>query len=172
VQHLLAFSRRQVLHPRPVQVNDAVRNIETMLARTLGNNVWLSLRLDESGPMVLVDPVQLDQVLLNMVINARDAMPTGGTVTVTTSTASGQVVITVEDTGTGMDEDTRARIFEPFFTTKGSAGTGLGLPTVYGIVKQSGGSVTCESTPGVGSVFRVSLPALEPAADPLAKVSA
>jgi signal transduction histidine kinase len=100
-------------------------------------------------------------VLLNLVLNARDAMPKGGTLTIETHAEDGQVVLTVSDSGTGMDAETRARIFEPFFTTKGLSGTGLGLPTVYGIVKQSGGAVTCDSVHGRGTTFRVFLPAVD-----------
>ncbi|MFP5284285.1 MAG: sensor histidine kinase, partial [Thermoanaerobaculia bacterium] len=94
------------------------------------------------------------------VLNARDAMPDGGTLTIETHAEDDQVVLAVSDTGVGMDPETRTRIFEPFFTTKGLAGTGLGLPTVYGIVKQSGGTVTCDSVPGRGTTFRVFLPAV------------
>jgi signal transduction histidine kinase len=159
-RRLLAFSRRQVLQPVAVQVNDAVRNLEAMLPKAV-NRVSVSLRLADGLPDVMVDPVQLDQVLLNLVLNARDAMPDGGTLTIETHAEDNQVVLTVSDSGIGMDPETRARIFEPFFTTKGLAGTGLGLPTVYGIVKQSGGTVACDSVPGRGTTFRVFLPAVE-----------
>ena len=160
-RRLLAFSRQQVLQPAIVHVNDAVRNIEAILPKTVSQTIDVSLRLADGIPDVMVDPVQPDQVLLNLVINARDAMPNGGQLTIATEAANGHVVLTVADTGIGMDEDTRGRIFDPFFTTKGLAGTGLGLPTVYGIVKQSGGAVTCDSVVGVGSTFRVFLPAVE-----------
>jgi signal transduction histidine kinase len=160
-RRLLAFSRRQVLQPGTVQVNDAVRNIEAILPKTVSQTINVSLQLTDGLPKVLVDPVQLDQVLLNLVINARDAMPEGGRLTIATNLDKGQIVITVADTGIGMDQATRERIFDPFFTTKGLAGTGLGLPTVYGIVKQSGGSVTCDSVLGHGTTFRVYLPAVE-----------
>ena len=160
-RRLLAFSRQQVLQPAIVRVNDAVRNVEAILPKTVSQTIDVSLRLSDGIPDVLVDPVQLDQVLLNLVINARDAMPNGGQLTIATTSEHGHVVLTVADTGVGMDDDTRGRIFDPFFTTKGLAGTGLGLPTVYGIVKQSGGSVTCDSVLGVGSTFRVFLPAVE-----------
>ncbi|HWM92021.1 MAG TPA: ATP-binding protein, partial [Thermoanaerobaculia bacterium] len=159
-RRLLAFSRRQVLQPVVVQVNDAVRNLEAMLPKAANRRVNVSLRLADGLPDVMVDPVQLDQVLLNLVLNARDAMPDGGTLTIETHAEDNQVVLTVSDSGVGMDPETRARIFEPFFTTKGLAGTGLGLPTVYGIVKQSGGTVTCDSVPGRGTTFRVFLPAV------------
>ena len=160
-RRLLAFSRRQMLQPVVVQVNDAVRNIEAMLPKALSQTIKVSLRLAEPLPNIMVDPVQLDQVLLNLVLNARDAMPDGGTLTIETAAEGSQVIVTVSDTGIGMDQTTRGRIFEPFFTTKGLAGTGLGLPTVYGIVKQSGGAVTCDSLPGAGTTFRVFLPAVE-----------
>lgn len=160
-RRLLAFSRQQVLQPVVVQVNDAVRNLEAMLPKAVSRSVSVSLRLADGLPDVLVDPVQLDQVLLNLVLNARDAMPDGGTLTIETHAEDSQVVLTVSDSGVGMDPETRARIFEPFFTTKGLAGTGLGLPTVYGIVKQSGGTVTCDSVPGRGTTFRVFLPAVD-----------
>src|SRR5688572_22529102 len=160
-RRLLAFSRRQVPEPVVVQVNDSVRNLEAMLPKAVSQMVSVSMRLADDLPPVMVDPVQLDQVLLNLVLNARDAMPEGGNLTIETHAENGQTVLTVSDSGTGMDEATRARIFEPFFTTKGLAGTGLGLPTVYGIVKQSGGAVTCDSIPGRGTTFRVFLPAVE-----------
>ena len=169
-RRLLAFSRQQVLQPAIVHVNDAVRNIEAILPKTVSQTIDVSLRLMDGLPDVMVDPVQLDQVLLNLVINARDAMPNGGRLTIATGAENGHVVLTVADTGIGMDEETRGRIFDPFFTTKGLAGTGLGLPTVYGIVKQSGGSVTCDSVLGVGSTFRVFLPAVEHAAYETARV--
>ena len=160
-RRLLAFSRRQVLEPVVVQVNDAVRNLEAMLPKAISQAISVTMRLAEDLPAVMADPVQLDQVLLNLVLNARDAMPKGGSLTIETHAEDGQVVLTVSDSGTGMDAETRARIFEPFFTTKGLQGTGLGLPTVYGIVKQSGGAVTCDSVPGRGSTFRVFLPAVD-----------
>ena len=159
-RRLLAFSRRQVLQPVIVNVNDAVRNIEAMVPKSVAP-IGVSLELALDLPTVMVDPVQLDQVLLNLVLNARDAMPSGGSLTIRTAFEDDQVVLTVSDTGIGMDAETRSRIFEPFFTTKGLAGTGLGLPTVYGIVKQSGGVVTCDSTLGVGTTFRVFLPAVD-----------
>jgi NO-binding membrane sensor protein with MHYT domain/signal transduction histidine kinase len=161
---LLAFSRQQVLHPRRVSVNDALRSLEPILARTLGSRIAVDLRPSPAPAVVVVDPVQLDQVLLNLVINARDAMPDGGTVRIPVTLDGGEVIITVGDTGIGMTDETKARIFEPFFTTKGTRGTGLGLPTVYGIVKQSGGSVECDTALGAGTVFRVRLPAAEPIA--------
>jgi CheY-like chemotaxis protein len=134
-----------------------------MLGRLLGTDVALDLLLDPAVANVMVDPAQMEQVIVNLIMNAREAMPRGGRVSITTSTAqlgSSLVALSVKDTGTGMDEATRERIFEPFFTTKhGSSGTGLGLATVYGIVEQSGGRIVVESEPGQGSEFTIFLPA-------------
>ncbi|MBL9087500.1 MAG: PAS domain S-box protein [Planctomycetia bacterium] len=173
-RQLLAFSRRQVLQPRVVDLHEVVRGFEKMLRRLIGEDVELRTRFGADAPVVLVDPGQLEQVLLNLTVNARDAMPHGGHVTIGTRSVDvvggleigGEVVepgpwlvLSVEDDGTGMDRATLARIFEPFFTTKPAGqGTGLGLPTVHGIVRQSGGHVAVESTPGKGSSFSVYLP--------------
>jgi PAS domain S-box-containing protein len=175
-QQLLAFSRRQVLQPELVDLNAVVVTLEPILQRALGEMSQVKLRLaDDLGP-VKADPGQLDQVLLNLALNARDAMPAGGTLTIETvnvtvddSYASGKALepvapgmyaaLIVTDTGTGMDRGTLEHIFEPFFTTKAVGdGTGLGLATVYGIVKQSGGFVSVYSEPGQGSSFRIYLP--------------
>ncbi|MBI1945256.1 MAG: PAS domain S-box protein [Deltaproteobacteria bacterium] len=167
-RQLLAFSRRQVLELEVLDVNAVAVEMEKMLSRLIGEHVRLELALDPALGTVKADKGQLEQVLMNLVVNARDAMLTGGTVTVRTASAAADqcpsglgpcVVLTVSDTGSGMDAATRARLFEPFFTTKERGkGTGLGLSTVYGIVKQSGGDVTVESEPGHGSTFRVFLP--------------
>jgi two-component system, cell cycle sensor histidine kinase and response regulator CckA len=165
-QQLLAVGRRQVLRPRVHDANVAVRESERALRSILREDVRLELDLAVQLPPVEVDPDQLEQVLLDLVANAQDAMPLGGTVTVATSTAESDdpettrasVLLTVRDTGLGMDEETQARIFEPFFTTKDSGERGLGLASVYGIVKQSGGHVTVESAPGAGTTFVISLP--------------
>ncbi|MCC6930506.1 MAG: response regulator [Gemmatimonadaceae bacterium] len=164
-RQLLAFSRQQVLEARTVDVNTVVRNLLVMLRRLVGDNVQILDRLDPATPPILVDPNQLEQVLVNLVVNARDAMPRGGTITIRTADAHvGEkrvAVLEVKDTGVGMDEATRARIFEPFFTTKEMGhGTGLGLATVAGIVEQSGGEIVVESAPGRGSIFRVRFPAV------------
>jgi PAS domain S-box-containing protein len=169
-RQLLAFSRRQLLQPRAVSLNTTVAELEPMLQRLLGTGVALTMDLDPDLGNVLVDPVQVEQVLVNLVLNAREAMPDGGHLRLTTANVQfgpepGQaepasyVAITLRDTGIGMDSETQARIFEPFFTTKrGAGGRGLGLSTVYGIVEQSGGYITVESAPGQGSAFTIFLP--------------
>ncbi len=175
-QQLLAFSRRQLLQPQVLDLNAVVSALEPILQRALGEISQVKLRLAEDLHAVRADPGQLDQVLLNLALNARDAMPEGGTLTVETvnttvdehhatakavePVAPGQyVALVVTDTGMGMDRDTMEHVFEPFFTTKPvGQGTGLGLATVYGIVKQSGGFVSVFSEPGHGSSFRIYLP--------------
>jgi hypothetical protein len=175
-QQLLAFSRRQVLQPQTVDLNAVVTNVEPILQRALGEMSRVRLRLARDLGAVKADPGQLDQVLLNLALNARDVMPNGGTFTIETvnvtvdeqdvsATGLDPVIpgtyaaLIVTDTGTGMDRDTLAHIFEPFYTTKGvGEGTGLGLATVYGIIKQSGGFVSVYSEPGHGTSFRIYLP--------------
>lgn len=165
-RQLLAFSRRQVLRPAALDISDSIRNLEKMVRRLLGANIALDVHLAcDLGP-VLVDPGQFEQVMMNLLVNARDAMPEGGRITVRTGDAppcddSGAafIRITVADTGVGMDDELQRRIFEPFFTTKEEGkGTGLGLSTVYGIVQQSGGRIEVQSAPGKGTVFLVDLP--------------
>ena len=163
-RQLLSFSRKQVLLPQRLDVNDVVRGLESMLARTLGAEVELTTSLAETLAPVETDPDQLTQVVLNVALNGRDAMPAGGCLTITTSDVELDrrpfVCVEVTDTGTGMDEETRGRVFEPFFTTKETGkGTGLGLATAYGFVSQSGGKIEIESALGQGSTFRVLLPA-------------
>jgi PAS domain S-box-containing protein len=175
-RQLLAFSRKQVLKPKTTNPNKVVSNMEKMLRRLVREDIELEIELDPSPAQIRVDVGQLEQVLMNLVVNARDAMPNGGTITVSTArkliTATMEAaasvepgvyaVLTVKDGGEGMDEATRRRIFEPFYTTKGSGkGTGLGLSTVLGIVQQSGGYIEVESTPGEGSTFFISLPTVE-----------
>ncbi|HEY7766906.1 hybrid sensor histidine kinase/response regulator, partial [Longimicrobium sp.] len=174
-RQLLAFSRKQVLHPRLVDLNDVVAGTHRMLVRLMGDDVELVVELAPEPLPVLADPGQLEQVIVNLMVNARDAMPDGGRITVGTRAVSGSgvpqvpglylapgedgVLLTVSDSGHGMDERTQARVFEPFFTTKPvGRGTGLGLSTVYGIVNQSGGSVGVRSAPGEGCTFFVLLP--------------
>ncbi len=176
VNQLLAFSRQRAQAARVLDLNAVVGGIVTLLARLLGADVRLQTRLaPETGP-VRADAGQLEQVLMNLAVNARDAMPQGGTLTIETGNAElsaadlraypGQrpgrySVLTVRDTGVGMDEATLARAFEPFFTTKGEKGTGLGLATVYGIVHRSGGHIEVASERGRGTTFRIYLPQVE-----------
>jgi CheY-like chemotaxis protein len=159
-RQLLAFSRRQVLAPSPIAINEVVADAERMLRRVIGEDVTLDTRLDEYAGDVVADRGQLEQVLMNLVVNARDAMPNGGRIVIETRCGGrGQVAISVTDDGHGMDEVTRARAFEPFFTTKElGKGTGLGLSTVYGITRQSGGDVAITSAPALGTTVTVTLP--------------
>jgi PAS domain S-box-containing protein len=174
IAQLLAFSRKQVLQPRIFDLNEIVASLEGILQRLIGEHIRFSTCLSEVPLRVFADPVQIQQVVLNLVVNGRDAMPKGGALTVTTRLRTlGEpeairegvahpgpcVVVKVTDEGIGMTPETMARIFEPFFTTKEPGkGTGLGLATAWGIVKQSGGSITVESTPGAGSTFSVLIP--------------
>jgi signal transduction histidine kinase len=175
-RQLLAFSRRQVLHTEPVQLNDALRNLSRMLERVIGEHITLDLTLASELSLIRVDRTQLEQVITNLVVNARDAMPDGGRLTLRTDSlmvtaadapmrgelpAGRYTRLSVTDTGHGMDPETMSHVFEPFFTTKeGGQGTGLGLATVYGIVSQSGGYITVDSAPHGGTTFEVFFPAL------------
>ncbi len=176
-QQLLAFSRKQVLEPKVLNLNDVVSESSRMLARLIGEDIRLRTVLSEDLNLIRVDPGQLEQVIMNLAVNSRDAMPNGGQLTIETANVeideryayshweirSGTyVMLAVSDTGHGMDEATRARIFEPFFSTKPSdRGTGLGLATVYGIVKQSGGNIGVYSEPNYGTVIKVYFPVVE-----------
>jgi len=176
-QQLLAFSRRQIAQPRPVDLNRMVEESAGMFGALLGEDIELVTHLGRPLGQVMADPGQIQQVLMNLLANARDAMPDGGRLTIETTNgtiSSGYradhpevtpgpcVLLTVADTGVGMDEDTRARLFEPFFTTKAPGkGTGLGLSTVYGIVKQSDGWIWVNSEPGQGTTFKIHLPRVD-----------
>ena len=160
-RQLLAFARRQVTQPRPVDLNSLVREARKLLERLLGEDIMLRTETAPDLPLVLLDPGQMEQVLLNLAVNARDAMPGGGLLTIATRARENRVEIDVVDTGIGIPPEQHASIFEPFFTTKEHGkGTGLGLATCYGIVRQAGGTIELTSEPGHGSRFRIVLPAL------------
>ncbi len=177
-RQLLAFSRKQLLQPQILKVNDVVGDMDTMLRRLIGEDIEIVTVYGSGLARVRADPGQLQQVIINLVVNARDEMPGGGTLSIETANsfvspdeasrrggdvqAGSFVTLTIRDTGRGMDSETKARLFEPFFTKKGvGRGTGLGLATVYGIVKQSGGFIDVESEPGEGASFTIQLPAVQ-----------
>jgi PAS domain S-box-containing protein len=173
-RQLLAFSRKQLLQPRVVDLNRTLDEVEPLLRRLIGEDIRIRMEHGADLGSVTADPGQVQQILMNLALNARDAMPSGGVLTFTTSNESVRgrstalpalvetgeyVVLTVSDTGMGMDLETQARIFEPFFTTKSQGkGTGLGLSTVYGIVKQSGAAISVASAPNAGTTFEVRFP--------------
>jgi PAS domain S-box-containing protein len=176
-RQLLALSRRQVFQPEMLDLNNVIASTEKLLGRLIGEHIHLATKFDPKLGLVRADPGQIEQVILNLVVNARDAMPQGGRLSIRTHglDLTGQTIgptanlrpgryalIVVGDTGEGIDESILGRIFEPFFTTKGqNRGTGLGLSTVYGIVTQSGGDIVCQSAPGQGTVFQIYLPIVE-----------
>lgn len=183
-KQLLAYSRKQIIEPRTINLNDLIEQMNRMLVTLLGENIKLKTVLAESLPPFKADPGQIEQVIVNLATNARDAMPEGGDLTIETSyttldelysqthteTQPGKyILMSVSDTGTGMSRDTLNSAFEPFFTTKEKGhGTGLGLSTVYGIIKQNGGSIDVYSEPGHGTLFRVYLP-ISPYSEPLSQ---
>jgi len=182
-RQLLAFSRKQVTSFQVVDLNEAVQGLEKMLKRLLGEDLRLEIQLSEQLKAIKIDPSQLDQIILNLALNSRDAMPRGGTLEICTDScrleaehftlfpeleAGEYIKLVVRDTGCGIDEADQAKIFESFFTTKDPGkGTGLGLATIYGTVKQCGGHVWFHSSPGVGTTFEVLLPAVADEADPI-----
>jgi nitrogen-specific signal transduction histidine kinase/ActR/RegA family two-component response regulator len=173
-RQLLAFSRKQVMKPKQLELNGLVRQISTVLPRLIGEHIRLVTDLTSDLPAIFADDCNMEQIVLNLSVNARDAMPAGGTITIRTeavevtedhlgevpeATLGNFVRLSISDTGTGMDEKTRAHIFEPFFTTKDiGKGTGMGLATVYGIVKQHDGWIEVKSEAGKGSTFEIYLP--------------
>ncbi len=178
IRHLLAYSRKQTLEFRPLNINHVIQGFSSLLRRTIPEDIEIRTQLAPDICPVMADITQLEQIIMNLGLNAADAMPDGGVLTLETSLldiesdaelAPGRYMkMSVNDSGCGMDEETQQHIFEPFFSTKGERGTGLGLATVFGIVKQHGGNVLVDSTPGVGTRFDIYLPITERVAQPVA----
>jgi CheY-like chemotaxis protein/two-component sensor histidine kinase len=174
VQGLLAFSRKQLIKPQAIDINEVIQNVGKLLRRLIGTDIELRTRLAKGTVFVMADEGQLEQVLMNLATNARDAMPDGGVLTIETGRAepgsgpmagssepAAYALLSLSDTGTGMDARIKEKIFDPFFTTKEvGKGTGLGLSTVYGIIKQHQGEISVYSEPGLGTTFRIYLPML------------
>jgi len=187
VRQLLAFSRQQMLQPRVLDLKKILEQTQATLARLIGEDITLKVSIEDSLGSIEADPGQIEQVLLNLAVNSQDAMPKGGLLTITACNVGldeddkrkheplvpgKYVMLTVEDTGCGMDPQTQSRIFDPFFTTKGvGRGTGLGLATVYGIVKQTRGYVWVYSEVGHGTVFKIYLPRIEQTLQPEPKTT-
>jgi PAS domain S-box-containing protein len=183
---LLAFSKHQVIRPEVIELNDAITAVEPMLQRLIGEQVLLTVRLASGAGRIRVGNGQVDQILVNLVVNARDAMPNGGTIAVDTGTTvldaaaaaehpdvtpGPHAYLSVSDNGSGMDTETREHVFEPFFTTKEKGkGTGLGLATIYGIMQQAGGHIRIDSEPGVGSTFTLYFPTADAPAAAVTRV--
>jgi len=181
MQQLLAFSRKQVLQPRVINLNDVIKDIEQLLERLTGEDIEIRIKLDPELGAVKADPAQMERVIMNLAVNAREAMPKGGKLTIETANTvldasytnrhapvipGKYAMLAVSDTGIGMDTETQSKIFDPFFTTKGpEKGTGLGLSTVYGVVKQSGGYIWVYSEAGNGAAFKIYLPIVDAATD-------
>jgi signal transduction histidine kinase len=177
INQILTFSRKQVVQPRVIDLNNVVENVSKILLRLIGKDIEMKTVLNPNLGRVKIDPVQIEQIIINLAVNARDAMPGGGKLTIGTNNVildeemakkhidahpGSYALVAVSDTGTGMDAKTRDKIFEPFFTTKKKGkGTGLGLATVYGIVKQNKGFIDVYSELGKGSIFKIYLPVQE-----------
>jgi two-component system, cell cycle sensor histidine kinase and response regulator CckA len=158
-QQLLTFSRKQISQPRTVRIDDLLRDDESMLRRLLGPSVQLELSSETGNACIEIDPSRFSQVLLNLAVNARDAMPKGGMLAIASHVDDRYVYLSIKDTGCGMTAEVQQRLFEPFFTTKAAdKGTGLGLATVYGIIHEAGGDIVVESTLDEGSTFLLTLP--------------
>ncbi|MCX7913658.1 MAG: ATP-binding protein, partial [Thermodesulfovibrionales bacterium] len=175
IKQLLAFSRKQVLEKKVININELVKEMESLIKRLIGEDIILTLNLSADTGLVEADPIQIENVIVELVVNARDAMPDGGKIIIETTNFEvdeefmkshegaqiGQyVMLSIKDTGFGIPDEIKDRIFEPFFTTK-EKGTGLGLSTVFGIVKQHGGNIWCESEIGRGTTFKILLPRIE-----------